>query len=173
MIKATTPKRREDLVFVTNGLPSDFIQYFYQSLINNTSPQEFVGENLCNDVQHHVLTTSVPHFGVLNVGADPISISQLSPPTYIYGKHALKLKSILEAYDLNVKVTSTIMDIDAAAIRKLIWVSGMWLLCHDSHGDGGSCCTATSSSTRSINVSQVHETKNLLSSSLLAVKKDT
>ena len=90
----------------------------------------------------------MPHFGVLQVDAEPTS-NKTSPPTFIHGKHAMKLRSLLTSYDLNVKVTSSIMEIDAAAIRKLIWVSGMWLLCHDNHclHDG-------------INVIQVHETKH-------------
>ncbi len=131
VIEQTIPSRRQDLVFVTNGIPSNFIQCF---------------RNL-NEDDDYSITTTVPHFGVLKVGADPIS-SKSSPPTFIHGKHSAKLQFILESYDLNVKVTSNVMEIDAAAIRKLIWVSGMWLLCHDNNVDNVS-----------INVTQVHETK--------------
>lgn len=157
VIEKTVPNRREDLVFVTNGIPSDFIQCFHQ--LNNNDYYDIHNNGTTPD---NIITTTVPHFGVLQVGADPIS-NKLSPPTFIHGKHAMKLRSLLTFYNLNVKVTSSLMEIDAAAIRKLIWVSGMWLLCHDNQNDhkSGHCTTTVSTNNclHGINVTQVHETK--------------
>jgi hypothetical protein len=59
------------------------------------------------------------------------------------------------------------MDIDAAAIRKLLWVSGMWLLCHDNSSDSGSDNDSDNDESKNdsdcdsdpINVSQVHQLK--------------
>lgn len=47
------------------------------------------------------------------------------------------------------------MDIDAAAIRKLLWSSAMWLLCHDSNHNN----IMMSSSSSPIDVTQVHKMK--------------
>ena len=101
----------------------------------------------------NMMTTSVPHFGVLKVGDNPLSKKSISPPTFIHGKHASILKQILEKYGINVMIVDSILDIDAAAIRKLLWVSAMWLLCHD-HEDCGHSNDASP-----IDVIQVHKTK--------------
>jgi len=109
------------------------------------------------------MTTSVPHFGVLKVGQDPISNKLLSPPTIIHGKHAKRLQTLLESHGITSKVVSSTMDIDAAAIRKLIWVSSMWLLCHDtttkSSSSSSSSSLSSSPSPSPIDVTQVHQLK--------------
>mmetsp|Transcript_8372 Transcript_8372/g.10591 ORF Transcript_8372/g.10591 Transcript_8372/m.10591 type:complete len:207 (+) Transcript_8372:396-1016(+) len=103
------------------------------------------------------MTMTVPHFGILRVGDNPLSDETISPPTIIYGKHANRLKQILELYEINVQIVSTLLAIDAAAIRKLLWVSSMWLLCHDPYSSSvtSDACTSTP-----MDVSNVHKFKN-------------
>ena len=142
----TIPNRREDLVFITNGIPSNFINYA-QSITNDLSDSTSTTTTTAAatggiDTSTSIpLTTSVPHFGVLKVGGNPISNKEISPSTIIHGKHADKLQNILESNNIRVEISSSVMDVDAAAIRKLIWVSAMWLLCHDDN-TGQNCSSS-------------------------------
>ncbi len=73
----------------------------------------------------------MPHFGVLQVGGEIVSSSD-SPPTIIHGKHARILSDMLQSNGANTKIVDSVEEVDKAAVRKLIWVSIMWLLCHDN-----------------------------------------
>lgn len=118
VIDATPISRRNDLIFVTNGIPSDFL----------TNPKTKI---IYDGIDKDLVTTSVPHFGVLGIGSDPIS-NESSPPTFIHGMNAKLLDDILSSSGLNTSIVQESQEVDAKAIRKLLWVSAMWLLCHDS-----------------------------------------
>ena len=75
-------------------------------------------------------TIAIPHFGVLGVGREPIT-SERSPPTFAHGRHAIALSSLLSPSGIRVETVASRFDIEALAVRKLIWSSAMWLLCHD------------------------------------------
>jgi glycine/D-amino acid oxidase-like deaminating enzyme len=96
----TPEDRREDLVWVGNGLP-----------------------------RHQASTVVVPHFGILAVGGDPVT-SPLSPPTFVHGKHALQLRDILTGHGIKVQIIHSWADVQIYAAMKLLWSSCMWLLCH-------------------------------------------
>ena len=118
VIDSTPVSRRNDLIFVTNGIPSDFL----------TNPKTKI---IYDGIDKDLVTTSVPHFGVLGIGSDPIS-NESSPPTFIHGTNAKLLDDILSSSGLNTSIVQESQEVDAKAIRKLLWVSAMWLLCHDS-----------------------------------------
>mmetsp|Transcript_33753 Transcript_33753/g.67191 ORF Transcript_33753/g.67191 Transcript_33753/m.67191 type:complete len:377 (+) Transcript_33753:157-1287(+) len=130
VIQRTVPERRNDLVFVTNGIPSDYLQLDGHQLID---------ENL--------ITTSVPYFGVLGVGEEATTGAS-SPSTIINnGRHSQVLADLLESSGIGCEIVNGLKEVDAAAIQKLIWVSIMWLLCHDDEKGP-------------ITVAQVHEKKD-------------
>mmetsp|Transcript_54421 Transcript_54421/g.80784 ORF Transcript_54421/g.80784 Transcript_54421/m.80784 type:complete len:370 (+) Transcript_54421:98-1207(+) len=132
VIQRTLPARRNDLVFVTNGIPSDFLGL-------DDDNDNFIDEN--------EITTSVPYFGVLGVGEEVIT-NELSPNTIINnGRHAKTLADLLESSNIGCEIVDGMKEVDAAAVQKLIWVSIMWLLCHDCE-EGP------------ITVAQVHEEKS-------------
>jgi len=135
------------LVFVTNGIPSDFLRRPLSS-DNNDDCKAYEYEY--SGLDENEITTSVPHFGVLKVGQDPIS-NDSSPPTIIHGKHSECLAFILAKHGVSTQIVSSLQQVDAVAIRKLLWVSIMWLLCHDhdGHHEGP------------ITVKTVHQTKRL------------
>ena len=146
---------------MTNGIPSNFLRVKTTCDANNDSDNDHdnVNDNGDGDdngsyaMDVNEITTSVPYFGVLSVGATPISESS-SPPTVIHnGKHAKTLASLLESHGIRCNIVGMgahgdggeygnatgngngLKEIDAAAIQKLIWISIMWLLCHDCQGD--------------------------------------
>lgn len=124
VIERTLPERRNDLVFVTNGIPSDFLML---------KKRHFVG------LDENEITTSVPYFGVLGVGEEPVS-NVSSPPTIINnGRHARLLAKMLVSSGINSTVVNSIKHVDEEAVKKLIWISIMWLLCHDCEGDSITC----------------------------------
>lgn len=100
--RETVEERREDLVWVGNGLPLD----------------EFRNS-----------TVIVPHYGILSVGAKPTTLPS-SPPTFIYGKHAEKVALVLEKEGVKTEVVASWGQIQIHAAQKLLWASCMWLLCH-------------------------------------------
>lgn len=100
--RETMEERREDLVWVGNGLPLD----------------EFRNS-----------TVVVPHYGILSVGAKPTTLPS-SPPTFIYGKHADKVALVLEKEGVKTEVVASWDQIQIHAAQKLLWASCMWLLCH-------------------------------------------
>ncbi|KAI2512801.1 FAD dependent oxidoreductase [Fragilaria crotonensis] len=100
----TEPDRRDDLVWVGNGLLSDF------------------QENA---------TVILPHFGVLQPNANAVT-SHDSPPTYVYGKHANIMADVLARQGIPViQQIHSWTTICQLAARKLAWASCLWLLCHD------------------------------------------
>jgi len=106
---STPPCRQSDLVWVGNGLLSPSWQ--------------------------RAATVVVPHFGVLQVGGDPIT-SPESPPTYVFGKHATAVASVLTKRGVQVvSIVESWTEICHLAARKLLWASCMWLLCHDNGVD--------------------------------------
>ena len=111
---ATEPHRREDLVFLCNCVPSRHLSF------------------LANDNA----TVAVLHFGVSRENSVPkASCAPTSPPTVIYGKHADTLAKLLENDDIPVVIAKSPHELQAAAVKKLVWSSLMWLLCHDVGSD--------------------------------------
>jgi glycine/D-amino acid oxidase-like deaminating enzyme len=100
----TVDSRKDDLVWVGNGL---LLSEFENS------------------------TVIVPHYGILSVGAKPVTSSS-SPPTFCYGKHAKHAAEILEKEGIQTKVVEAWKEIQTRAAQKLLWASCMWLLCHPS-----------------------------------------
>jgi hypothetical protein len=117
VIERTLQSRRKDLVFVTNGIPSDFL----------------------SGIEKNEITAAVPYFGVLTVGGKPIS-DDSSPKTVINnGRHGETLNTLLMSSGIRCKIVDNLEEIDSAAIIKLIWASIMWLLCHDCEGPPITC----------------------------------
>ena len=105
ILEDTPTARRSDLVWIGNGLPPS------------------------SDVEGTVV---VPHFGVLQVHADPVT-SPDSPPTFVFGKHAAAVQRILHENGIvQVDIVNSYPAILAAAAQKLLWAASMWLLCHSS-----------------------------------------
>ena len=124
IVRLTLPSRRRDLVFVTNGLPSRIITSLSCDGAWNESPQEDVEDILKS------ITLSIPHFGVLSVGGDVVTSSS-SPPTFVHGRHSSNLASLLQPHGIVVEQVESFSDLQAAAVKKLMWSSTMWLLCHE------------------------------------------
>jgi glycine/D-amino acid oxidase-like deaminating enzyme len=102
--RETIEERREDLVWVGNGLALD----------------EFRSSTLV-----------VPHYGILSVGAQPTTLPS-SPPTYIYGRHANDVAKVLKREGVKTEIVASWEKIQIHAAQKLVWASCMWLLCHSS-----------------------------------------
>jgi len=101
---ALTPEcRRNDLVLVCNGIFSQIV-----------------------DTNLEDMTLVVPHFGVLETGAEPVGGSI---PTYIYGRHSLAVSELLSP--ICTVFVPTVKDVNMAAARKLLWASVMWLFTSD------------------------------------------
>jgi glycine/D-amino acid oxidase-like deaminating enzyme len=106
----TFPHRREDLIFVGNGIPPDAF---------------------------HDTTIVVPHYSVLTIckrddDENPIGTNALSPKTFLYGKHSEFTAKILNRYGVSTEKVESIADIKIRAAMKLVWASCMWLLCHSA-----------------------------------------
>jgi glycine/D-amino acid oxidase-like deaminating enzyme len=136
--------RRSDCVFVGNGIP----------------PQHFEDA-----------TIVVPHFAVLQVcrrGADesnnnnnnPIGTSPLSPKTFLYGKHADRASRVLEQYGVSTELVANFSDIRAAAAKKLLWASCLWLVCYSD--------TTTTTGSDPLTVAQAHEQRQDILDRLVA-----
>jgi hypothetical protein len=109
----------------------------------------------------------VPHFGVLSVGGDVVTTSS-SPPTIVHGKHSLSLAALLQSQDIVVEQVSSRSNLEAAAVKKLMWSSIMWILCHEGECDGDSDGANymydngtgnASSASKPMSVAEVHEKK--------------
>jgi glycine/D-amino acid oxidase-like deaminating enzyme len=102
-------ERTEDIVWIGNGLLSNYQQ-------NST--------------------TIIPHFGILMVNADPTTSSSDSgktPPTFVYGKHATQMMKLLSQSGIKqIQYIDSWEIICKMAVRKLLWASCLWLLCHNS-----------------------------------------
>jgi hypothetical protein len=140
VIQRTPKQRRNDLVFVTNGIPSVFLC-------------EEIAGCLYDGIDVQEITVSVPHFGILKVGQYPIA-NESSPLTIVHGRHSQVLQRILSEYGVQTQVVDNLKIVDGAAIKKLLWVSIMWLLCHE--------CDENSerSSEHPLTVTEVHEQRN-------------
>jgi len=68
VLQDTPPERRDDLVWIGNGLPLAGMEH---------------------------ATFCVPHYAVLATGQTPVT-SNASPPTYTYGKHAATVARLLK-----------------------------------------------------------------------------
>ncbi|KAL7527315.1 hypothetical protein ACHAXR_005700 [Thalassiosira sp. AJA248-18] len=125
---STLPHRRKDLVFLCNCIPSRHLTFDSDT-----------------DV-----TVAILHFGVShsnannndnNAKASPrtptLNNSPQSPPTAIYGKHAMTLGNLLQKDGIAVHIARDKNEVQAAGARKLAWSSLMWLTCHSAGGVGG------------------------------------
>lgn len=120
VIESTLRERRKDLILVGNGIPELLVERWREEYGRTEEGLDW--------------TVSVPHFAVLEVGG-PIVTSPLSPPTIVYGKHSKTLKGLLAKEGVKVEIVNSMEEVNRAAIRKLMWASIMWLLCHDGAGD--------------------------------------
>ena len=133
---STVPHRRKDLVFLCNCIPSRHLR---------------LGDNISTDD----ITVAVLHFGVSHNCSSSVSEtltpllsnSPSSPSTVVYGKHAQSVYSILQRAGFHVIIVNDPHEIQFAAVRKLVWSSLMWLLCHGNNAGRG----------ESIPVKDVHE----------------
>jgi glycine/D-amino acid oxidase-like deaminating enzyme len=110
----TLSERREDLVFVGNGIP----------------PPSF-----------EQATVMVSHFSVLQVcrrrneleSSNPmVGTNALSPKTFLYGRHSERAAQVLEANGVQTEIVESFSEIRIAAARKLVWASCLWLLSHSN-----------------------------------------
>lgn len=112
---ATVPHRRKDLVFLCNCVPSrhlDFLEDEYEL--------------------DDKVTVAVMHFGVSREQHEPkVKCNPQSPPSVIYGRHAKALAKLLKNGNVPVIIATSSRELQAAAVKKLVWSSLMWLLCHD------------------------------------------
>ena len=149
VVHRTIPERRNDLVFVNNGIPSDFLD----------TDNAIATDSGTDGFDINQITTSVPYFGVLAVGQDPISGDSFPPTIINNGRHANFLADLLTRNGVGVKIVHGVREVDKAAIRKLFWVSIMWLLCADGDrdGDGNDDGGIQNEDMHLINMMQVHE----------------
>jgi glycine/D-amino acid oxidase-like deaminating enzyme len=152
IVQSTLPSRRKDLVFVTNGLPSRIL-----AGLDDVHDQCHRYESAKYDADEllRTITLSVPHFGVLSVGGDVVTSSS-SPPTFVHGRHSSSLASLLQPPGIVVEQVSSRSDLQAAAVKKLMWSSTMWLLCHEEEYKEDHCCGVGN---KPITVEMVHEKK--------------
>ena len=137
------------MVFVNNGIPSDFLD----------TDNAIATDSGTDGFDINQITTSVPYFGVLAVGQDPISGDSFPPTIINNGRHANFLADLLTRNGVGVKIVHGVREVDKAAIRKLFWVSIMWLLCADGDrdGDGNDDGGIQNEDMHLINMMQVHE----------------
>jgi glycine/D-amino acid oxidase-like deaminating enzyme len=106
----TMENRKDDLIFVGNGIPPDGFA---------TS------------------TIIVPHFSILQICRrndmeNPIGTDRMSPKTFLHGKHAVYAAKVLEKYGVATEIVDSFSTIKVKAALKLVWASCMWLLCHSA-----------------------------------------
>lgn len=130
VVRLTVPGRMRDLVLIANGLPS-----------------RLVGEGLeIQKLAEDGLTVAVPHFGVLRVGGDVVT-SASSPPTIVSGRHSASLRILLEKqWGVQMEEAESMEQVEVSAVKKLLWSSLLWLLCHEDENP--------------IDVTTVHDTKS-------------
>lgn len=112
ILKHIPVDRIPDLCLICNGIFSDFFP-----------------EKMKHYYRRGVVTCCVPHFGVLSVGADAIC-GPGCPPTVIYGYHSDIIRTLLDL-PVPVEVVDSIMEVDTAAVKKLLWASILWLFTSD------------------------------------------
>ena len=124
-----TPKeRRNDLVFVGNGI-----------IPKSILPKEHEEDELGHP------TFVVPHYAVLEQCRKCLqqnSMSQqeqqqkwiitspTSPPTFLHGRHARLVADALKGQGVKTEIVNSLLQIQVAAARKLLWASCLWLVCH-------------------------------------------
>jgi hypothetical protein len=128
--QACPDERRPDLVWMGNGLPLDDCPGFSQT------------------------TLVVPHFAILQLDG-PVVTADTSPPTYTCGPHAAFVARMLRAQGVaRVERIVAYLALRIHAVRKVLWASCLWLLCH--------------AQTPPLTVSQVHEQRSDLLEALVA-----
>jgi hypothetical protein len=98
-------------------------------------------------------TLVVPHFAILKVNGPVVSAAS-SPPTYVCGPHAAVCADILRAEGVARVDLVAPAALRIHAVRKLLWASCLWLLCH--------------SETPPLTVAQVHAQRRDLLEDLVA-----
>ncbi len=123
--EATPVARRKDLVLCGNaGLPIDERFEKCTILVPHFSvlyQDQWKGESTSSETDNGIDCSRK-----IQVNTDPL----VSPPTYIYGKHAAIAAEILEANGIATKIVASFGEIKAYSGRKLVWASCFWLLCH-------------------------------------------
>ena len=118
--EATLPEQRSELIFCGNGLPTH--------------------DGNTDSCWWHNVSFVVPHFGILQVGGDLVTSTQ-SPPTYLYcHKDAEYCRSLADLLKNKLGVNSVEIlqspeHFQFVALRKLLWASCLWLLCHSADTD--------------------------------------
>ena len=124
IFERTPESRRKDLVFAGNaGLPisdrfgnSTILVPHFSVLYSD----QWKGDDEADTNE----TTSTSRR--IQVNTDP----SVSPPTYIYGRHAENVATFLEANGIATQIVPSFPEIKAYSGRKLLWASCFWLLCH-------------------------------------------
>ena len=92
----------------------------------------FVG-NGCIEDDDDDATYVIPHYAISRVGAPP-TVQEGAPPTYVVGPQARWVQQQLLSDGIpNVRILTDHSTAQQYAVRKLLWASVMWLLCHE-HG---------------------------------------
>ena len=137
--EGTPWNRRSDLVLVGNvGLPIDdkfrrknstiLVPHFSVLYENQwkgnaaSTGRSSDNSNVNNNNDDNVSNDD----SAIRVNTDP----EVSPPTYIYGKHAATVSKLLEANGISTQIVDSFSQIEAYSGRKLLWASCFWLLCH-------------------------------------------
>jgi hypothetical protein len=158
--ESTPPSRYKDLVLVGNvGLPIDdrfqectiLVPHFSVLYKNQWKDDENNNSDAMKKEDPRTSNRPPP----IQVNTDP----RVSPPTYVYGKHATTVANVLEANGIATKAVPSFSEIKAYSGRKLIWASCFWLLCHnyDRDRDDESNAQADGSLLPPLTVGQVHE----------------
>ena len=158
IFEATSENRRKDLVFAGNaGLPIDdrfgdctiLVPHF--SVLYRDQWRGDERETEREEENHREGNRSSSRR--IQVTTDPL----VSPPTYIYGKHAKIVSDVLEANGIATELVPSFTEIKAYSGRKLLWASCFWLLCHSSYNNDGDDDLNTKPIDLPLTVGQVHE----------------
>lgn len=133
--ESTPPSRCKDLVLVGNvGLPIDdrfqectILVPHFSVLYKNQWKDDENNSDATKKEDHRTSNRPPP----IQVNTDPL----VSPPTYIYGNHAITVANVLEAHGIATEVVPSFREIKAYSGRKLVWASCFWLLCHNHDRD--------------------------------------
>lgn len=157
LFEACPLERRTDIIWMGNGLP----RHDLTATTTITSANDDDNNNTTK--QTTTTTWVVPHFGVLQING-PIVSSETSPPTYCFGKHASFLENVLMRKGLRSKVeqVASLQILKRHALRKLIWASSMWLLCHHQSEGNKQNHDTDKQQQHPLTVTQVHEQRDAL-----------
>jgi len=131
--ESTPTSRRKDLVLVGNaGLPIDerfrectILVPHFSVLYKDQWKDNGINEPKLGD------SSNSNQLRKIQVNTDPL----VSPPTYVYGRHAEAVATILEENGILAETVSSFREIRAYSGRKLMWASCLWLLCHNPNDD--------------------------------------